>query len=80
MEYNHIRLINENQPNQERRNRMKQLRLDKKDLVEMGFKLKVCEGKAFADNRAHYVLETLNGYFYYNPKETVYVWYHRTVL
>lgn len=27
-----------------------------------------------------YIMETLNGYFYYNIKDTKYKWYHKTII
>lgn len=51
---------------------MNQLHQGKSNLLEMGFESRVCKGKIF------YISRTLNGYFYYNPRENV--WYHRTII
>ncbi len=50
---------------------MDQLKLTNKELLEIGFKR--CKSK-------EYEIKTLNGYFYYNPNEEIYTWYHKTII
>ena len=59
---------------------MKQLKLSKKELLQIGFKEMKSEADEMNDARTYFKIETINGYFYYNPNEKNYVWYHKTVL
>lgn len=61
-------------------NIMKQLKLTEKELTDIGFEK--CTSKADRMNppKTYFKLKTINGYFYYNPMEDVYTWYHKTVL
>ena len=59
---------------------MNQLKLTKKELLEIGFKK--CKSKGDKNNgvKTYFKIEILNGYFYYNPKEEIYTWYHKTII
>ena len=59
---------------------MQQLKLSTKELKEIGFK--ECNVDADKMNLAknYFKLETINGYFYYNPEQDKYAWYHKTII
>ena len=57
-----------------------QLQLTVKELEDIGFKVIKYNGDEMNVSRKYYKIKTLNGYFYYNPNESVYTWYHKTVI
>jgi hypothetical protein len=59
---------------------MIQLKLNNKELREIGFKK--CKSKSDEMNaaRTYFKIETINGYFYYNPKEIKCTWYHKVIV
>ena len=59
---------------------MEQLKLTNKELESIKFKAYIIEGDEMNLDRECFKIETLNGYFYYNPHELVYTWYHKTVI
>ena len=59
---------------------MRQLQLTKSELLEIGFKKCKSEGNEMNPAKTYFKLETINGYFYYNPKQDKYTWYHKTIL
>lgn len=60
--------------------KMSQLKLSNKELLEIGFKECKSEADEMNPSKTYFKIDTLNGYFYYNPKEDIYTWYHRTVI
>lgn len=61
---------------------MKQLKLSKEILLAIGFTEKhhhASEHK-FSVEKTTYQIPTINGYFYFNPDEKAYVWYHKTIV
>lgn len=57
---------------------MKQLKLSEDQLKLIGFiKKEITEEESF---RTVWEIATINGCFYYNPDEEIYVWYHKTVI
>lgn len=59
---------------------MKQLNLTKKELKNIGFKEYKGKGDETNTARTYFKIETINGYFYYNPEEIEYKWYHKTII
>jgi len=59
---------------------MSQLKLTNKELSEIGFEEIRSKGDKMNDAKTYFKIKTLNGYFYYNPKEEVYTWYHKTLI
>jgi len=59
---------------------MNQLKLTKSELLEIGFKKCKSEGDEMNPAKTYFKLETINGYFYYNPKQDKSTWYHKTIL
>ena len=59
---------------------MKQLKLKNSELFKIGFKKIKTAGDELNPCRIIFKIETLNGYFYCNPEEDCYVWYHKTVI
>lgn len=59
---------------------MEQLKLTKKELKIIGFKKCKSKGDEMNSPVIFYKIETINGYFYYNPKQDKYTWYHKTVI
>ena len=56
-----------------------QLRLTGQQLENIGFVKSVFKDQAEQD-RIIYKIETINGYFYYNPNEDIYKWYISTII
>ena len=59
---------------------MKQLKLSNKELLEIGFKEYESQADEMNTVKIYFKIKTINGYFYYNPKENKYTWYHRTII
>jgi hypothetical protein len=59
---------------------MRQLELTKEELENIGFKKYLSVPNEGDKEREVYKIETLNGYFYYNPLEESYKWYHKTII
>ena len=61
---------------------MEQLELTKEELDNIGFKKFSSIPDAYNPERDVYKIETLNGYFYYNPSPLInkYKWYHKTIV
>tara|TARA_R110000787_G_scaffold268455_1_gene374946 strand:- start:9 stop:290 length:282 start_codon:yes stop_codon:yes gene_type:complete len=61
---------------------MEQLELTKEELDNIGFKKFSSIPDADNPKRDVYKIETLNGYFYYNPSSLLktYKWYHKTII
>jgi|GEM_PF-4746048 len=59
---------------------MKNLRIPTKQLLAIGFTKKVSKGDKLNKPRTYYEIPSMNGAFYYNPKEATHVWYHRTTV
>lgn len=61
-----------------------QLHLTALQLKSFGFIQKVIKTKSIISDEEDfsviYKKETLNGYFYYNPLETLNTWYHKTII
>ena len=53
-----------------------QLHLSPDELNKLGF----IESKNSSDTRLFFKKDSLNGYFYYNPLESKYVWYHKIII
>jgi len=58
----------------------KQLKLTKKELEIIGFNEVFYEKTDETEKWSIFKIETINGYFYYNPTEKIYTWYHKTIL
>ena len=59
---------------------MNQLKLTDKELDGIGFKECKSEADKMNPAKTYFKIEILNGYFYYNPKEDLYTWYHKTII
>jgi len=59
---------------------MNQLKLTNKELLEIGFEESQSKGDKMNEARTYFKIKTVNGYFYYNPKEGIYTWYHKTII
>jgi len=59
---------------------MEQLKLSSKQLKEIGFKPLKIKGDDLNKDRVIYKINCLNGYIYCNQGETLYRWYHKTIL
>jgi hypothetical protein len=59
---------------------MSQLKLSNKELLEIGFKECKSEADEMNPARTYFKIETINGYFYYNPKEPKCSWYHKVII
>lgn len=59
---------------------MNQLKLTDKELIGIGFKECKSEADKMNEAKTYFKLETINGYFYYNPKQKRYTWYHKTII
>lgn len=61
---------------------MKQLKLSKENILAIGFKEKhhPASEHEFSVEKTTYQIKTINGYFYFNPDQSTYVWYHKTIV
>jgi hypothetical protein len=59
---------------------MKQLKLTRQELDQIGFYKAMSIGDEMNPSREYYKIDTLNGFFYYNPDESENVWYHQTII
>jgi hypothetical protein len=59
---------------------MEQLKLTKEELKSIGFEKCISEADELNTETTYYKIKTMNGYFYYNPYEKVYTWYHKTII
>jgi hypothetical protein len=59
---------------------MKQLKLSKKELLKIGFKEFTVKADEMNVSKTYFKIETINGYFYYNPEQPIYCWYHKTII
>ena len=59
---------------------MEQLKLNTKELKKIGFKEYKSKGDEMNLAKTYFKIKTLNGYFYYNTKETKCTWYHKTII
>lgn len=59
---------------------MNQLKLKNSELLKIGFEKYKTNSDELNPSRNCFKIETLNGYFYYNPDEKDYVWYHKTII
>ena len=59
---------------------MSQLKLTNSQLCEIGFIKCLSKGDKMNADKSYFKIDTINGYFYYNPDEEVYKWYHKTII
>jgi ssDNA-specific exonuclease RecJ len=59
---------------------MKQLKLTNQELKSIGFKKCQSEADEMNFSSFYFKVKTINGYFYYNPTQEVYTWYHKTII
>lgn len=59
---------------------MAQLKLIKEELIKIGFEECFSIADELNENKKYFKINTFNGYFYYNPKDGVYSWYHKTII
>lgn len=61
---------------------MKQLKLSKENIISIGFTERhhPASEHEFSVEKTTYQIPTINGYFYFNPNEKKYVWYHKTIV
>jgi hypothetical protein len=59
---------------------MSQLKISNSELIAIGFKECKSEADEMNPAKTYFKIETLNGYFYCNPKESKYTWYHKTII
>lgn len=59
---------------------MTQLKLNKDELIKIGFEECFSIGDELNESKQYFKISTLNGYFYYNPEDDTYVWYHNTII
>ena len=59
---------------------MSQLKLTKQKLIKIGFEECFSISDKLNKSRQYFKINTLNGYFYFNPKADTYVWYHNTII
>ena len=57
-----------------------QLKLTNTELDKIGFKECKSEADEMNPAKTYFKIETINGYFYYNPNESIYTWYHKTII
>tara|TARA_R110000822_G_scaffold74863_1_gene179825 strand:- start:14597 stop:14872 length:276 start_codon:yes stop_codon:yes gene_type:complete len=59
---------------------MEQLDLKSNELDSIGFERMICKSDEMNPARDIFKINTINGYFYYNPSQDVYKWYHKTII
>lgn len=59
---------------------MEQLELTTIELEKIGFKRTLCKNDPMNPARNIFKIDTLNGYFYYNPNYKGGGWYHKTII
>ena len=57
-----------------------QLKLENKQVQEIGFTKKVYPANGRNDERTTFEIGTTNGCFYYNVSDEKYRWYHKTII
>ena len=59
---------------------MAQLHLENIELEKIGFVKHISDKDDMNHEREYFKIDTINGCFYYNPKQDIYTWYHKTVV
>tara|TARA_R110000782_G_C14535932_1_gene383093 strand:- start:31 stop:306 length:276 start_codon:yes stop_codon:yes gene_type:complete len=59
---------------------MEQLKLTNQELKSIGFEKCQSEADEMNPSSTYFKVKTINGYFYYNPKQEIYTWYHKTII
>jgi len=63
-----------------KKEKMEQLKLTEKELLEIGFEKCKYSGDTMNLPKDYFKISTINGYFYYNTDEDIYTWYHKTII